>query len=250
MHPPMMRRLGITIHSTGGRRVLQIHHGTRCGYDPGMVNSTIPATITVPGRGTVRVDPDVATIRFGAVVVRPTAGDARSAAAATMQAVIDALTGGGVDRRDLQTTLVGLDTVREYQPRRRVGGDRLPAHEHDRGNRPADRYGRRAHRRRAGRGCDQHGRACVPARRPDGGPGGGAAAGGLRRPCPRDRRSPPRPRVGLGPVVAIIEGGALPPGPPRPMAEARMKLAADVSTPVEAGTNDLEIGLTVTFAID
>ena len=71
-------------------------------------------TITVPGRGTVRIDPDVATIRLGVVVVRPTAADARTAAASTMGSVIGALTGGGVERRDLRTTLVGLDAVRDY----------------------------------------------------------------------------------------------------------------------------------------
>jgi uncharacterized protein YggE len=33
------------------------------------------------------------------------------------------------------------------------------------------------------------------------------------------------------------------------MAELRMK-AADVATPVEAGTSELEVGVTVSFAID
>ena len=54
-----------------------------------MTSEAGPGLITVPGRGAVRVDPDVATIRLGVVVVRPTAGEARSAAASAMQAVLD-----------------------------------------------------------------------------------------------------------------------------------------------------------------
>jgi uncharacterized protein YggE len=55
--------------------------------------------------------------------------------------------------------------------------------------------------------------------------------------------------VTLGAVVAIVEGSGLIPGPPRPVAEFRMKLAADASTPVESGTSELAISVTVTFAI-
>jgi uncharacterized protein len=214
-----------------------------------MANSTIPGTITVPGRGTVRVDPDVATIRFGAVVVRPTAGDARSAAAATMQAVIDALTGGGVDRRDLQTTLVGLDTVREYQPN---GGSVVTGYQLtntiEATVRRIDTVGGLIDAALAAGATSMDGlsfRLADPTE----------ALAEARRRAVSDARAratvlAAEAAVELGSVVAISEGGALPPGPPRPMAEARMKLAADVSTPVEAGTNDLEIGLTVTFAID
>jgi uncharacterized protein YggE len=55
--------------------------------------------------------------------------------------------------------------------------------------------------------------------------------------------------VRVGAVVAIVEGGELAPGPPRPVAEFRMKAAADVSTPVEAGTTELTISVAVEFAI-
>ena len=55
--------------------------------------------------------------------------------------------------------------------------------------------------------------------------------------------------VTLGPVIAITEGGEMPPGGPRPMEAMRMKAAADVATPVEAGTDELEVTVTVSFAI-
>ena len=52
----------------------------------------------------------------------------------------------------------------------------------------------------------------------------------------------------LGRVVAISEGGPKPPGP-RPVEAMRMKAATDVATPVEAGTDELEVTITVAFAI-
>jgi uncharacterized protein YggE len=53
--------------------------------------------------------------------------------------------------------------------------------------------------------------------------------------------------VTLGPVIGIVEAGAIAPGLPRPLAEVRMK--ADAATPIEAGTSELAVGVTVTFAI-
>jgi uncharacterized protein YggE len=53
----------------------------------------------------------------------------------------------------------------------------------------------------------------------------------------------------VGAVREIAEGGSPVPGPPRPVAEFRMKAAADAATPVEAGTSELTISVTVTFAI-
>lgn len=91
-----------------------------------MTSEAGPGRITVPGRGAVRVDPDVATIRLGVAVVRPTAGEARSAAASAMRDVIESLAAGGVDRSDLQTSLVGLDAVRDYSG---AGGPRVTGYQ-------------------------------------------------------------------------------------------------------------------------
>lgn len=233
----------------GGLAVfLQAPPGIVPGTIPAMATSTTPGSITVPGRGTVRVDPDVATIRFGAVVVRPTAGDARSAAAATMGGVIDALTGGGVDRRDLRTTLVGLDAVREYgqDGSARVTGYQLN-NTIEATVRKIDTVGSVIDAALAAGATSMDGltfRLADPTE----------ALAEARRRAVADARAravtlAAEAGVTLGPVVAITEGGALPPGPPRPMAEMRMKAAADIATPVEAGTNELEIGVTVSFEI-
>jgi hypothetical protein len=213
-----------------------------------MASTSTSNTITVPGRGTVRVDPDVATIRFGAIVVRPTAGDARSAAASTMQAVLDALTARGVDRRDLQTMLVGLDVVREYLPE---GGSRVTGYQLtntlEATVRRIDTVGGLIDAALAAGATSMDGltfRLADPTE----------ALAEARRRAVADARAraatlADEAGVTLGTVVAITEGGALPPGPPRPMAETRMKASADVATPVEAGANELEIAVTVAFAI-
>jgi len=213
-----------------------------------MVSSPTSDTITVPGRGTVRVEPDVATLRLGAVVVRPTAGEARTAAATTMAAVFEALTGGGVDQRDLQTTLVGLDAVREYQPE---GGSRVTGYQLTNTVevtiRKIETVGGLIDAALAAGATSMDGLTFRLADPTD-------ALAEARRRAVADARSrattlAEEAGVTLGPVVGIVEGGALPPGPPRPMAELRMKAAADVATPVEAGTNELEVGVTVAFAI-
>jgi len=53
--------------------------------------------------------------------------------------------------------------------------------------------------------------------------------------------------VAIDGVVAIVEGETPPVGP-FPKA-ARMSLAADASTPVEAGTTDIAVSVRVTFRI-
>jgi len=206
-------------------------------------------SITVPGRGAVRIDPDVATIRLGVVVVRPTAADARTAAAAAMQSVLGALTGGGVERRDLRTTLVGLDAVRDYSSESgpRVTGYQL-TNAVEATIRSIETVGALIDAALAAGATSMDGLSFQLADPT-------AALDEARRRAVADARArattlAAEAGVTLGAVVDIVEGGALPPGPPRPMAELRMKAAADVATPVEAGTSELEIGVTVGFAID
>ena len=74
--------------------------------------------IIVPGTGRTVVEPDIATVRLGVAIVRPTARDAREAAGATMAAVLEAVAAAGVGRRDVRTTLVGLSPVTDYSSER------------------------------------------------------------------------------------------------------------------------------------
>ncbi len=207
-----------------------------------------PGTISVPGRGVVAVDPDVAVLRLGVVIVRPTAAAARSTAATTMQAVLGALADGGVERRDLQTTLVGLDAVRDYSSE---SGPTITGYQLTNAVEATIRaiatVGELIDAALAAGATSMDGlsfRLSDPS----------AALDGARRRAVADARQraatlAAEAGVDLGEVVAIVEGGAVEPGPPWPTAELRMKAMADTSTPVEAGTSEIEISVSVTFAI-
>jgi uncharacterized protein YggE len=71
-------------------------------------------TITVTGTGTATVSPDIADVRLGVSVSRPTVKDARSVAAARMTAVIDAVKKLGIADKDIQTTTISLQPTYDY----------------------------------------------------------------------------------------------------------------------------------------
>ena len=202
----------------------------------------------MPGRGTVLVDPDVATLRIGVVVVRPTAAEARAGAATTMDAVIATLVAGGVARRDLRTTMVGLDAVRDYGSggAPRITGYQL-ANRVEATVRAIESVGALIDAALAAGATSMDGlefRLADPA----------AALTEARRLAFADARSraetlAAEAGVRLGDAVEIVEGRAFPPGSPRPLAAVAMKAAVDVATPVEAGTNELDVELSVTFGI-
>ena len=71
-------------------------------------------TITVTGTGTATVSPDVADVRLGVTVNKPTVREARSVAAARTTAVIDALKKLGIAEKDIQTTTISLQPTYDY----------------------------------------------------------------------------------------------------------------------------------------
>ena len=71
-------------------------------------------TITVSGTGKITVKPDVADISLGVQVQRDTAKAARDDAATTMNAVIAALKNLGIADADIQTTTVDISPVYDY----------------------------------------------------------------------------------------------------------------------------------------
>lgn len=208
--------------------------------------TSAPGTIVVSGTGRVAVDPDVAELRLGVSIARPTVDAARAAAADAMAAILAAVTDAGVARRDVRTTLLAVQprydyrdgvaptltgydlanvvevTVRDLSI---LGGvvdgaltagatslDGLAFRVSD--PREAERAARTA------AVAEARARAEVLAE----------AAG-----------------VTIAGVAGIVEGGA-PPTWPQPKA-ARMMVAAEASTPVEAGTTEIAVTVTVTFRI-
>ena len=70
--------------------------------------------ITVTGTGTVVVSPDIADLRLGVVVTKPTVKAARETAAGAMTKVIAALKKLGIADKDIQTTTVSLQPAYDY----------------------------------------------------------------------------------------------------------------------------------------
>jgi uncharacterized protein YggE len=70
--------------------------------------------IAVTGAGKVTVIPDMATIRLGVAVERPTAKAARDAAATSMTAVVAAIRKLGIADKDIATATVSLGPVYSY----------------------------------------------------------------------------------------------------------------------------------------
>lgn len=83
------------------------------------VDPTAPKehTISVSGTGRVVTSPDVADLRLGVVVTKPTVKDARNVAAAQMTKVIAALKKLGIADKDLQTTGLSLQPNYTYPTR-------------------------------------------------------------------------------------------------------------------------------------
>ena len=71
-------------------------------------------TIDVTGTGTVTVKPDIADVRLGVSIQKPSVTEAQAAAAAAMTSVVAAIRKAGVAADDIQTTTVSLSPVYEY----------------------------------------------------------------------------------------------------------------------------------------
>jgi uncharacterized protein YggE len=206
---------------------------------------TSTGTIVVSGTGRVAVQPDVADLRLGVTVAKPTVEAARGEAAATMDAILRAVDGAGVARADVRTAMLSVQPRYDYRDGRAAvltgyeianvvevsvrdlsalgdvidatltaGATSMDALSFRLADpRPAEREARRQAM------AEARSRADVLAE----------AAG-----------------VTVQDVSDIVEGQ--PVRPPGPVAKAqRMALAADAGTPVEAGTLEVAVTVSVTY---
>jgi hypothetical protein len=202
-------------------------------------------SITVGGTGRISVDPDAADLRLGITVARSTVDEARAEAASTMAAILAAVTDAGVERRDVRTTLLSVQPRYDYRDGKPpvLTGYEL-ANVVEVAVRDLARLGDVI----------------------DGALGAGATSmDGLSfrvtDPAPAEREARVRAMaeararadvlaetagLAIVGVADIVEG--TPPRPPIPFAKAeRMALAADASTPVEAGAMEIAVSVTVTY---
>ena len=74
----------------------------------------VPRTLSVTGRGTVRLTPDTASVTTGVVIVDPSLAAAQREATTRMDAVIQAARDAGVAEADIQTINYSVEVLREY----------------------------------------------------------------------------------------------------------------------------------------
>jgi uncharacterized protein YggE len=215
-----------------------------------MPASTDPAaeagTIVVAGTGRVSVAPDVADLRLGVAVTRPTAAAARAEAASVMTRILEAVDAAGVARRDVRTSLLSVQPRYDYRENRppTLTGYEL-ANVVEITVRDLARLGELVDGTLAAGATSMDGLAFrvddpAPAER-DARLAAMAAA--------RARADVLAEAAGLTirGVRAVVEGGAVPPPGPRFKA-ARMAMAADsMPTPVEGGSSEVTVTVTVTY---
>jgi uncharacterized protein len=205
-----------------------------------------PGTIVTTGTGRVAVEPDIAELRLGVAIDRPTVADARAAAAEAMTAILAAVTSAGVERRDIRTTVLSVQPRFDYRD-----GKPPTLTGYDLANVVALTV------RDLGRVGDVIDGALTA---------GATSLDGLTfqvddpRPAEREARTAAvaqaRERADIlaaaaGVTIAgvhdIVEVGAAPVWPQPKM--ARAMLAADAGTPVEGGTTEVSVTVTVTFRL-
>ena len=201
--------------------------------------------IVVGGTGRVSVEPDVADLRLGVSVARPTVDTARAVAAETMDAILAAVAAVGVDRRDVRTTLLSVQPrydYRENQPPVLTGYELANVVEV-------------TVRDLARLGDVVDGTLRAGATSMDG------LSFRVADPAPPEREARLRAMaaararadvlaeaagLAIVGVSDIVEGGM--PSPPEPRNKAaRMMVAEDASTPVEAGSLEIAVSVTVTY---
>ncbi len=204
-----------------------------------------PGSIVVSGTGRIAVTPDVADLRLGVAVSRPTVDAARSEAATLMAAILAAVDAAGVPRKDVRTSLLSVQPRYDYRdgkPPTLTGYELANVVEVT--VRDLARLGDVV----------------------DGTLGAGATSlDGLSfrvaDPAPAEREArllamaEARSRadvlaeaagLAIDAVTGIVEGVAVPPPGPR-MKTDRMLMAADASTPVEAGSQEIAVTVTVSY---
>jgi len=206
---------------------------------------TSTGTIVVSGTGRIAVQPDVADLRLGVTVAKPTVEAARGEAAATMDAILRAVDGAGVARADVRTAMLSVQPRYDYRDGRApvLTGYEI-ANVVEVSVRDLSALG-----------------DVIDATLTAGATSMDALSFRLADPRPAEREArrqamaEARSRadflaeaagVTVQGVSDIVEGQ--PVRPPGPVAKAeRMALAADAGTPVEAGTLEVAVTVSVTY---
>lgn len=206
-------------------------------------------SISVPGVGRVSVQPDIATLRLGVHVVRQTAAAARESAAVTMTAVLDALSAKAVAKKDQRTALLSLSPVTDYSAET---GPRVTGYQ-------AANMVSVTVRDLATAGALIDVALAAGATSMDGldfsidDPSAAeelARKGAMADAQRRAQTIAAASGVTLGAVVGVVEGGGGDAPMPYPGPRAMMLKAEAADTPVEAGSQEIVVSVSVSFAIE
>lgn len=206
-------------------------------------------TISVNGTGRVVVSPDIADLRLGVTVTKPTVKAARETAAAAMTKVIAALKALGIADQDLQTTMLSLQPNYDYSnsgnPPKLTGytlSNSVAVTVRD-----LDKVGDAIDDALAAGATTMDGvtfRVENPA----------AAEEQARQDAMREARARADTLAASAGVairgVASISETSSPVPYPVFYGEARMSAAADIATPVQPGTNEVSVTVNVVYLID
>ena len=203
-------------------------------------------TITVRGLGRSTTIPDVADVRLGVAVTRPTVAEARSVAADTAARIVAAVTGAGVAAADVRTASLVVQPEYDYKDGIQSLRGQTVSHQFAVVVRDLDRIGQVVDDGLASGATTLDD---VTLRTADPAPAAEAARlDAFRDAKARAASLAAEAGVTLGKVLAIAE--ADPGGLPRPLAMGKLALAADASpTPIQVGETDVVVALSVVFAI-
>lgn len=202
-------------------------------------------SIVVSGTGRVSVQPDVADLRLGVSVSRHTVDEARQDAATTMAAILAAVEAAGVPKSDVRTSLLSVQPRYDYRDGKppELSGYEL-ANVVEVSVRDLAKLG-----------------DVVDGSLRSGATSMDSLSFRLADPAPAEREARmlamanARSRadvlaeaagLSISGVAAVVEGGAMP--PPHPFAKAeRMMMASDSATPVESGSLEIAVSVTVSY---
>ena len=206
-------------------------------------------TLTVSGTGRIVVTPDVADLRLGVSVTRPTVKAARSVAADQMTSVIGALKKLGIDATDIQTTGLSLQPNYDYSnngnPARLTGytlSNSLAVTVRD-----LDKLGEAIDDSLGAGATTLDGvafRVDEPAKAQEQG-----RADAMKEARAKADTLASSGGVSIRGIASIAETAAPPPYPIYFGAERAAAIAADKATPVEVGTNDVTVTVSVAYLI-
>jgi hypothetical protein len=214
-----------------------------------MSGNDLPAehTITVSGVGLVSAEPDVADVMIGVSVTRPAVKDARAEAAAAMTAVVAAVKQAGVADKDIRTVSLNLNPVQRYDGNvpKLIGYEfanttRVTVRDLEKVSAVVDQAAAVGATTIQGIAFRIDDPTKIEAR-----------ARELAMANARDRADALARAAGVAikGVAAIAEDMGGGPMPPVPMRAFSLAKSAEASTPVEAGTTEVSIHVTVSYLI-